>query len=80
MSYKASRVLEETPESFLQHTVEVTSVSNINASITWGSIKIVVKLIHVLPNYNSAEVPVFAAFYKNREVRSVSLFASSLLG
>lgn len=80
LSYEASHVLAQTPESLLQRAIEATSVSNINFSISWGSIKIVIlKLIHVLPNDISPEVPAFAAFHKNGEVSSVPLLASSFL-
>lgn len=66
LSSEASRVLVQTPESLLQHAIEATSVSNINFSISRGSIKIVIlKLIHVLPNYISPEEPEFAALHKN---------------
>lgn len=66
LSFEASHGLAQTPESLLQPAIEATSVSNINFSISRGSIKtVILKLIQVLPNYISPEEPEFAALHKN---------------
>lgn len=54
-------------------------MSNINFSISWGSIKIVILKLILYYQTVSPHTPAFAAFHKNGEVSSISLLVSSFL-